>query len=36
VVKYIKEDGGIVVTKDNERLPLSKSKKDNFLRWLNI
>jgi len=36
VSKYIKEEGGIVVTKDNARLPISKNKKDDFLKWLGI
>jgi two-component system LytT family response regulator len=36
VNKYLKEDGGIVITKDNANLPLSKNKKEDFLKWLGI
>jgi len=36
VSKYLKEEGGIVVTKDNANLPLSKNKKEDFLKWLGI
>jgi two-component system LytT family response regulator len=36
ISKFIKEDGGIIVTKDNQRLVLSKNKKDDFLKWLGI
>jgi two-component system LytT family response regulator len=36
ISKFIKEDGGIIVTKDNANLPLSKNKKDDFLKWLGI
>jgi len=34
--KYIKEDGGMVVTKDNYQIPLSKNKKEDFLRWIGM
>ena len=36
VIKYLKEDGGIVVTRDNQKLPLSKNKKEDFMKWLDI
>lgn len=36
VVRYLPEDGGVVVTSTNSKLPLSKSKKDEFLNWLGL
>ncbi|WP_317898825.1 LytR/AlgR family response regulator transcription factor [Aurantibacillus circumpalustris] len=35
VSKYLKNSENIVLTND-QQIPLSKSKKDNFIRWLNI
>jgi len=36
VVRYLLEDGGVVVTSTNSKLPLSKSKKDEFMNWLRL
>jgi len=36
VIKYLKDNGGIIITKDNCEVPLSKNKRDDFIRWLNI
>lgn len=36
VVRYLPEDGGMVVTSTNTKLPLSKSKKDEFMNWLGL
>jgi two-component system LytT family response regulator len=36
VSRYYKENGGVVEMKDGAKLPLSKNKKEDFLRWLNI
>ncbi len=36
VARFIKEDGGLVVMKDNSEIPLSKQKKDEFLKWLGV
>lgn len=36
VSKYIKDNGGIIITKDNCEVPLSKTKRMDFTRWLNI
>ncbi len=36
VVKFTKENGGIITTKDNYSVPLSKNKKDEFLKWLGV
>jgi two-component system LytT family response regulator len=36
VNKFIKEDNGIVVTKDNAQIPLSKHKREEFMKWLNL
>jgi two-component system, LytTR family, response regulator len=35
VNRFLKEDHGIVVTKDNAKIPLSKHKREEFLNWLN-
>lgn len=34
--KYIREDGGYVVMKENKTIPISKQKKDEFLRMINL
>lgn len=36
VLRYLPEDGGVVVTTNQTKLPLSKSKKDEFLNWLGL
>jgi len=36
VSRYYKESGGVIEMKDGAKLPLSKNKKEDFLRWLNI
>ncbi|MGZ3883838.1 MAG: LytR/AlgR family response regulator transcription factor [Bacteroidia bacterium] len=36
VLRYIKTDGGLVVTQDEARIPLSKQRKDEFMAWLKI
>ncbi|MBL7909928.1 MAG: response regulator transcription factor [Bacteroidia bacterium] len=36
VVKFTKDNGGIITTKDNYSVPLSKNKKDEFLKWLDV
>lgn len=36
VTKYTKEGGGIIITKDNHEIPLSKTKREVFTKWLNI
>lgn len=36
VIRYLKDNGGIIVTVDNCNVPLSKNKKDDFTRWLQI
>jgi two-component system, LytTR family, response regulator len=36
VSRYIKEDGGIVVMKDDFQISVSKNKKEEFLKWLDI
>jgi two-component system LytT family response regulator len=36
VVKYTKGEPGLVQMKDNYRIPLSKNKKEEFLKWLGI
>lgn len=35
VTKYLK-DSGTIITKDNYSVPLSKNKREDFVRWLNI
>ncbi len=35
VSKYIK-DSAVIITRDNAEVPLSKTKKDDFIRWLDI
>ncbi|MBA2610990.1 MAG: response regulator transcription factor [Bacteroidetes bacterium] len=36
VVKFTKDNGGFIITKDNCSVPLSKNKKDEFLTWLDV
>jgi two-component system LytT family response regulator len=36
VVKFTKDNGGLIITKDNYSVPLSKNKKDEFLKWLGV
>ena len=33
---YLKEDGGVVVMKDKKSIPISKNKKDEFLKLINF
>jgi two-component system LytT family response regulator len=35
VVRYIK-DNNVIITKDNCEVPISKTKRDDFVKWLNI
>jgi two-component system LytT family response regulator len=34
--KYLREEGGMVVMKDKKNIPISKNKKDEFLRLINF
>jgi two-component system, LytTR family, response regulator len=36
VTRYIREDGGYVVMMDKKSIPISRNKKDEFLKWINI
>jgi two-component system LytT family response regulator len=36
VTRFTREDGGLVKMKDNEEIPLSKAKKEEFLNWLGV
>ena len=36
VLRYLKEDGGYILTQNNKRIPISKTKKKEFLRAINV
>jgi len=36
VIRFTRDNGGTIITKDNHQIPLSKNKKEEFLKWLNI
>jgi two-component system, LytTR family, response regulator len=36
VVKFTKENGGTIFMKGDQALPLSKNKKEEFIRWLDV
>jgi two-component system, LytTR family, response regulator len=36
VSRYLREDGGYVVMQDKKSIPISRNKKDEFLKWMNI
>jgi two-component system LytT family response regulator len=34
--KFLKEGAGFVVMKDETKIPISKNKKEDFLKWLDL
>jgi two-component system LytT family response regulator len=36
VTRFVKEDGGYAVMQDKKNIPISKNKKDEFLKWINL
>jgi two-component system LytT family response regulator len=36
IVRYMKDNGGYIIMNDNSNLPLSKNKKEEFLKWLDL
>ncbi|MCE3226662.1 MAG: hypothetical protein K0S32_1213 [Bacteroidetes bacterium] len=36
VTRFTKDNGGTIITKDNCQVPLSKNKKEEFLKWLGM
>jgi two-component system LytT family response regulator len=36
VVRYVRDNGGTIITKNNHQVPLSKNKKEEFLKWLGM
>jgi two-component system, LytTR family, response regulator len=36
VTRFTKDNGGTIITKDNCQIPLSKNKKEEFMKWLGV
>lgn len=36
IIRFVRENGGLIITKDHSEIPLAKTKKDDFTKWLKV